>query len=448
MNGFELLAEPRRVGLRSDGSSEIEVLVRLQAPDASDDKNDGRSHGFNLAFVIDRSGSMNGQPLREAVRCVGAMTDRLRPDDRAALVIYDDKVDVLLPSLRVGDGRALHRNLATIDSRGTTNLHGGWLKGAELLADTLAENQLARVILLSDGLANRGITDDGVIANQCAELAAAGVSTSTYGLGGNFNEDLMVAMGHAGRGNHYYGETADDLMEPFVEEFSLLDNLCARDVTLSARTPNGVTARMVNDLIQRTHDTWLLPDVAYGGEAWAVFRLTVGEDALSQVDTTGNLTVLELTASFADMNGARHETPKVFVTLPLMPADAYEALAENELVRQRVLELRSADFQRRAAEAARVENWGEVDRLLLQAESEAGDNPWVAEVLVVLRRIAALRESRTFRKRARYSEAQFERRIADKKERLFGSAGEFEDQKAVYLRRKREQGKREWRESE
>jgi hypothetical protein len=58
------------------------------------------------------------------------------------------------------------------------------------------------------------------------------VTTSTYGLGRGFNEELMVAMARAGHGNSYYGQTAEDLMDPFREELELLNALCAwRDWT-------------------------------------------------------------------------------------------------------------------------------------------------------------------------------------------------------------------------
>ena len=96
------------------------------------------------------------------------------------------------------------------------------------------EAALARVILLSDGNANVGeTTDTAAIAALCAEIAANGVTTSTYGLGRSFNEELMVEMAKQGHGNPYYGDTAADLFEPFAEEFDLIANLYARHVRLS-----------------------------------------------------------------------------------------------------------------------------------------------------------------------------------------------------------------------
>lgn len=89
---------------------------------------------------------------------------------------------------------------------------------------------MARVILLSDGNANVGtLRDAASIAACCAKAAEASVSVS-YGLGRDFNEDLMVSMAERGGGNHYYGDTATDLLEPFAEEFDFISNLYARRV--------------------------------------------------------------------------------------------------------------------------------------------------------------------------------------------------------------------------
>ena len=120
------------------------------------------------------------------------------------------------------------------------------------------------------------------IAVQCAEWAAEGITTSTYGLGNHFNEDLMVAIARAGAGNHYYGDTAEDLMEPFQQELELLGNLCLRDLRIKASAPDGVQVSMVNDL-PAVGDGWRLPDLAWGAEAWAVLRVSVPVVALPAV---------------------------------------------------------------------------------------------------------------------------------------------------------------------
>lgn len=211
---------PRRAGLAAGQDNVIDVLVRIQAPDAPAGHTAARPPQA-VALVIDRSGSMAGRPLIEARRCAEYVIGKLRPTDAVSLVQFDNRVQRLWPAVPLGDGAPLRAAIAAIREGGNTNLHGGWADGVDTLTQVPGSG-LKRVILLSDGQANEGVTDPDAIAAQCARWAGDGITTSTYGLGNHFNEDLMVAMARGGGGNHYYGESAEDLMDPFQQELELL----------------------------------------------------------------------------------------------------------------------------------------------------------------------------------------------------------------------------------
>lgn len=192
-----LLITPRRAALLAPHDNELDVLVRVQAPQAPAEL--PKRQPLHLALVIDRSGSMAGQPLEQAKRCAEFVLDGLLPTDRLSVVAYDDEAQTLVPAVELRDKDAVRRAIRQIDEGGRTNLHGGWLQGAETLAPHTHDRLTSRVILLSDGCANRGITEHDPIYAQCAELARAGVTTSTYGLGRSFNEELMIGMARHGR---------------------------------------------------------------------------------------------------------------------------------------------------------------------------------------------------------------------------------------------------------
>ena len=118
---------------------------------------------------------------------------------------------------------------------GSTNLHGGWLLGAEEIAKYKNNKSINRVLLLSDGNANQGVCDPFEIFRQVDKLSETGISTSTYGLGHHFNEELMIGMANNGKGQGYYGETAEDLVDPFEEEFELLANTIATNLKLKVK---------------------------------------------------------------------------------------------------------------------------------------------------------------------------------------------------------------------
>ncbi|MEJ7695557.1 MAG: hypothetical protein WKF78_02630 [Candidatus Limnocylindrales bacterium] len=96
-----------------------------------------------------------------------------------------------------------------MDARGSTNLSAGWLRGCEQVAERLTQEGVDRVLLLTDGLANVGITDAAELANHAGELRARGVTTTTFGVGNDFDEALLAVDGgrrrralllHRGRG--------------------------------------------------------------------------------------------------------------------------------------------------------------------------------------------------------------------------------------------------------
>jgi Ca-activated chloride channel family protein len=436
----QILIQPLKPALIAGVAQKLPVLIRVQAPDAVETVEKKARKPYHLALVIDRSGSMSGPPLAEAVRCAKHITDQLAPTDTASLVVFDDRVQTLVPACPVGDRKALHLALSRVHSGGSTNLHGGWQAGADGLLPGASAAALARVILLSDGNANVGdITDTAGIAALCAQAAERGVTTSTYGLGRDFNEELMVEMAKRGSGNHYFGDTAADLFEPFAEEFDFISALCARHVRLSLVGAPGVTVRLLNDypvdgnagipVIQ-------LPDIAFGAEAWALVELEM--PAGLAVDGTGQLLQAAVTASTPE--GAPLAFADALLTIPAMSASAWETVLKDPLVVTRQAELAAAKLLEQARNAAEHGDWTTVERLLAEARQRFSDQPWVIEVLESMAELARSMDTARFRKEALYSSRKMGSRISAKEESFSVSHCE-EVAVPSFLRRKTAQGK-------
>jgi Ca-activated chloride channel family protein len=438
MNTPKLIITPRRPAVLADFPATVDVLVRVQAPDQpAPDGSPGvqaTRTPLHLALVIDRSGSMSGQPLAEARRAAAFVVDGLAPQDRASLVVYDDSVDTLVPLTGLADKSVLRKAIAAIDSAGSTNLHGGWIGGAETLAPATAAGIVSRVILLSDGCANHGLTEPEAIYAQCRELAAAGVTTSTYGLGRSFNEDLMIGMARAGQGNTYYGQTAEDLMDPFREELALLNALCARRLVLEVQTAEGVRAEILNGYTAVGENRWQLPDLAYGGEAWALVRLTVPRRSASADPAT----LMSAGVRYVDLSGEPRALQPETLALPALAAGAYEALVEDELVARRAGELEAARLQREARAAARQHDWATVDQLIAKTRVLGEANPWLGDIAAGMAVLAEGRDEVLFAKEASYSSDRMSNRLAPSRESLDRSAPT-----PAFLRRKGAQGKSE-----
>jgi Ca-activated chloride channel family protein len=428
----------RRPALLAGHDNELDVLVRVQAPDAPAER--PLRNPLHLALVIDRSGSMSGQPLDEAKRCAEFVLDGLQATDRLSLVVYDNQVQTLVPTMLLHDKEFARGAIRAIDSGGSTDLHGGWFQGAETLAPHTKENITSRVILLSDGCANHGLLDHDQIHAQCAEFARAGVSTSTYGLGHGFNEDLMIGMARHGQGSSYYGQTADDLMDPFREEFELLNALCARRLRLEIAPAAGVKAKMLNDYVADGDNAWLLPNLAFGGEAWAVVRLRIPSPVAAGDAEAAALSLCSFSLRYTTLDGEPRAIQPVSLALPALPASAFGAIAEDELVTRRTDELEAAYLQTKARAAARRGDWAGVARSLKRAERIAANNPWVAESLNELRELAARKDEVMFAKESAFSARAMNTRLAGRDE--MGSVYDA-PAPAAYLRRKGSQGKAE-----
>jgi Ca-activated chloride channel family protein len=435
----DVIVTPLRHGLLAGSDNYLNLLIQVQAPDTPDAATHTQRPALNLALVIDRSGSMSGRPLHEAKRCAGFMVDHLTPSDRLALVIYDDRIELLVPSIRVVDKRRFHDALTGVESRGSTNLHGGWLKGAEQVAAHLGPNSIARVLLLSDGCANQGMTSIETIASQCEQLAREGVSTSTYGLGNLFNEELMAAMARSGCGKPYYGDTAEDLMDPFREEFAFLTSLWARDLRLFVRLSFSGRVRVLNRFPSHPRGGCRMPDLAYGGEAWAVAQIKV--PAAVTATSIEAMAVASFEIEYSDNQRERHEVMVPALCLPVLSEKDYEALAENELVARRLVELEAADLQESARHAAQHDDWTEVQRVLVRVRELAQTNEWLAKVVVELEGLAAQQDRERFSKETHYQALRMRERLAPKNE-----AAEPAPAGAPltpYLRRKARVGKQE-----
>ena len=384
---------PLRAALVAQQFNVVDVLVRVQAPELTGVPPDVPQAPRALALVIDSSGSMQGRPLEEAKRCALAVVKRLKPSDHLAVLQFDQHVRLLWPANEVGDGRAASEAIHGIESGGSTALHAGWLQGAQALSVCPESVGLKRVILLSDGEANQGERDPEVIAKACAEWAAKGITTSTYGLGESFNEDLMVTMARRGGGNQYYGQTADDLMAPFEEELSLIDMRCLTNLRLSCQVMAGVKVEVLNDLAA-SGVGYQLADLTFGAESWALLRLTVPTWALESARHGNPLMQASLEA--VDMIGQEVRLDAEPLNLPVVERDAWLSLPVSEMVQRRVTEVAAAQALDNMRAALRQGDSAAVQEMLAAAKREFGDSPWVQTILGSMERLATDQEGMRF----------------------------------------------------
>jgi Ca-activated chloride channel family protein len=226
--------------IRAEASSTRYLLASITSPSTTQRVERLPIH---VALVLDRSGSMADERkfslAREAVQ---QALQLLHAEDRFSLVVFDTEVDVLsLSALATPDAkrRALDA-LAATNPRGSTDLCAGWLRGCEQVAEHLDDDSISRVLLLTDGLANAGVTDHATLVHHATELRRRGIATTTFGVGADFDERLLRDLAHEGGGNFYFLATAQQIPELLRSEMGEVLEVTVRHCALELHLPPGV----------------------------------------------------------------------------------------------------------------------------------------------------------------------------------------------------------------
>jgi Ca-activated chloride channel family protein len=273
-----------RLLVRAAARSTRYLHVSFRAP-AAPARADRRP--LTVAFVLDRSGSMAGDKIRLAKQAIDTAVRMLKPDDLFSIVVYDDRIDVLAPAARATPDarRAAADRLGGVDARGSTNLSTGWLRGCEQVAERASRDTIGRCLLLSDGLANQGITSREELADRAGQLRTAYVVTSTFGVGRDFDEPLMEAMAHAGGGNFYFIERAEQIEDLLTSELGEALEVVARRALVHLDLPPGAEAEVMHRFRSTQDGRRLrveLDDLVSEQDVSFIVRLRFGEGTVGE----------------------------------------------------------------------------------------------------------------------------------------------------------------------
>jgi Ca-activated chloride channel family protein len=231
--------------LTVNSSLKADILLRFRAVIPESPRRD-----LNLSLVIDRSGSMAGNALFHALKAAESVVEQLSATDILSVVVYDDHVNTVIPPQPVLEQTALTQAIRQVTVGGLTNLSGGWLQGCEYVKTGLDSQKINRVLLLTDGHANVGIRDPQILTTTAQQKAEEGIVTTTLGFAQGFNEDLLIGMARASRGNFYFIQSIDEAAEVFTIELDSLRAVVGQNLQVILELAEGVT---LTDTLSLTH---------------------------------------------------------------------------------------------------------------------------------------------------------------------------------------------------
>ncbi len=197
---------------------------------------------INTAIVLDRSGSMSGEKIAQAISAAHTALDMLKDGDVVSIITYSDGAEVLVPAtiLDSRNRRRFHDALSDVYASGNTALFSGVVSAGRELELYLQEQRVNRVILLSDGIANVGPSSPRELGNLGQTLRRRGISVSTIGLGLGYNADLMYELAARSDGNHAFVENPEELTAIFSREFESALSVVAKNLEIEVRFVPGV----------------------------------------------------------------------------------------------------------------------------------------------------------------------------------------------------------------
>ena len=205
---------------------------------------------LNLAIVIDHSGSMKGQRQRNALDAAAGMIRRLRDGDTVSVVAYSDEARIVVPVTRVATATRERIVSDMRDSIGRKPSGNTCIScGLDLGMQTLARRRggIKRMLLLSDGEANRGIKDEAGIRVLARQARNRGATISSIGVDVDYNQRLMSAIAREANGRHYFSETGENLEQIFDQELESLITAIAKHGQLVVALAPGVRVGEVFD---------------------------------------------------------------------------------------------------------------------------------------------------------------------------------------------------------
>ena len=318
------------------------------------DERTWRREPLNLIAVIDKSGSMSGEPLALVKRSLRGLIGNLEDGDQLSIVLYGDTSHVHLQPTRASAATvpALLRAVDAIESAGSTNMESGLRVGYDVARRTKGDyDGITRVALFTDERPNVGHTDEGSFIAMARAASAEGIGLTTIGVGVQFDSSLATELSSTRGGNLFFldGRASADAL--FTDELDYMVSELAHDLRVTLEPGAGFKIAGVYGVpgeVLGWHDatsvTITVPTLFLSRKGGGLFVSLAAADStedLPQRPLAAGAPLLAVSQSYVPVGGkAKTESGSLTVGAPR--AAPSEALALGHALIDEYLSLRAA----------------------------------------------------------------------------------------------------------
>jgi Ca-activated chloride channel homolog len=214
---------------------------------------------LNLCLVLDRSGSMSGSKIDNLREATTLVLDLLQPQDYVTVIFFNSRHEVAFPSQRITDEarRAeLKSRVASLKAGGGTNMAPAMETGLAELRKNMGPGmggpgsspgggaptgQVNRMVLLTDGITEK----EKRCLEQAEQAASLGVPITALGIGTDWNDKLMQAIGSRSGGDADYIDSPESIRAHFARAVQQMQAVVLRNAGLRVRPALGITVRTI-----------------------------------------------------------------------------------------------------------------------------------------------------------------------------------------------------------
>ena len=199
---------------------------------------------LNLVLILDVSGSMKGEKIECARNAASLLVESLTIDDYLSLVVFNDKVSVIVPKRKLDDRNVFFNRIRDIKANGGTHMFRGMGAAIEEIGEA-SPSCVNRMLLFTDGLTK----GEGQCLGKAKQAGEGGIAISTFGIGDDYNEELLAEISRVTLGSAYHLQYPKQIEEQFMAELKSADAVGITNANLTLQLSKGVALEEMHRIV-------------------------------------------------------------------------------------------------------------------------------------------------------------------------------------------------------